>query len=949
LVERGRRVVSEIPTAEQERRDTAAGRSAVALPVARWRLVLAQTLLGGPVALVIPAVAAVLLFLFPVLDNNQYWIREISLIAVLALVVSGVNLSFGYAGEIQFGQVFMFAFGCYLTMAVATRLWAEIIPLLLIGGMAAALVGAVVAVPAVRIGGWALALASFFLVITIPDLVSILPKYTGGLQGLFNIATPKAFGSQLSTDGLYRVTIVTTVIWFAIYRNLVTSRYGVIFRILRQSPVLANSLGFSTGRLKIMAYALGAFPAGMAGCLFGFISLIVTPLNFSLALAIGIVAGSILGGIESVYGVFIAATVLQLGPQSSLSFAQYAPVAYGAFLMLAAIVFRHGLGGLGKAVALRLNRLLVGPTEAAHSAASGSLSAHVSEHPEQEAAEIIEERHGFALPPLEGQTLRIDGLSKAFGGVKAVNDVSVAVEPGRVTALIGPNGSGKTTVLNLICGHAKADSGQITFGTAMLTNLPPHRIAPLGVGRTFQTPSIPRGASAVDVVSSGRFSVERCGPVASVLRLPKYWRSRRADRREALLLLELVGLTHVADSDASSLSLGQRRMIEVARALCSKPKLLLLDEPASGLSEEEVVRLGRVITAAARAGATVVLIEHNFSFVSSVADVGHVLEFGKVIASGSLESISKDPQVIESFLGEAPDGVEGDAALAGESQESGTLVLATNGATPRELVDDEVRAGTGPLLELSDAVAGYGDLQVLRGVSLAMERGKVEVLLGRNGVGKTTLLGTITGQNRLWKGSLILDGQDIRRMAAHRRAAKGIALVQEGKRIFRERTILDNVVLGTFALSLSRAERRKLCDVVIDQFPILKERSGETAGGLSGGQQQMLAIAQALASRPRLLLLDEPSAGLAPAIVIELFQRVRALSEQGMTILLVEQLAEQALAIADHVTVLDNGRVVAAGPPEQFRDQRSLHEAYFGDTPAAAALPITSVPGSGSR
>jgi branched-chain amino acid transport system permease protein len=948
-VEQRRRVVSELSSTEKERPSAAPGRPVDRPPLQRWRLVLAQTLLGGPIALLIPAAVAVLLFVFPALDDNQYWIREIALIAVLALVVSGVNLSFGYAGEIQFGQVFMFALGCYLTMAVGTRLTSEIIPLLLIGGIAAAIVGAIVAVPAVRIGGWALALASFFLVITIPDLVSILQKYTGGLQGLFTIATPTLFGAPLSSNGLYRVAIVATVIWFAIYRNLVTSRYGVIFRILRQSPVLANSLGFSTGRLKIMAYGLGAFPAGMAGCLYGFISLVVVPTDFNLALAIGIVAGSILGGIESVYGVFIAAAVLQLGPQSSLSFAQYAPVAYGVFLMLAAIVFRHGLGGLGKALALRLNRQLVGPAEAAHSAASGSLSAHVSEHPEEEAAEIIEARHGLALPQLEGQQLRIEGISKAFGGVKAVNDVSITVEPSRVTALIGPNGSGKTTLLNLICGHAKADGGQITFGDATLTNLPPHRIAPLGVGRTFQTPSVPRGASAVDVVSSGRFSIDKCGPIASIFRLPKYWRSRQADRREALLLLELVGLTHVADSDASSLSLGQRRMVEVARALCSRPKLLLLDEPASGLSEQEIVRLGQVITAAAGAGATVVLIEHNFSFVSSVADVGHVLEFGKLIASGSLESISRDPQVIESFLGEAPADAKSAVSSAVESAANGDLVLAADSTAASRLARAAVRATEGPLLVLRDAVSGYGDLQVLRGVSLDLQEGQIEVLLGRNGVGKTTLLGTITGQNRLWKGSLVLDGQDIRRMPAHRRAAKGIALVQEGKRIFRERTIMENVVLGTFTLSLSRAERRELCDLVIDQFPVLKERSGETAGGLSGGQQQMLAIAQALASRPRVLLLDEPSAGLAPAIVIELFQRVRALTEQGMTILLVEQLAEQALAIADHVTVLDNGRVVATGLPEQFHDQRGLQEAYFGDTPVEAPAPATSAAPSESR
>ena len=224
----------------------------------------------------------------------------------------------------------------------------------------------------------------------------------------------------------------------------------------------------------------------------------------------------------------------------------------------------------------------------------------------------------------------------------------------------------------------------------------------------------------------------------------------------------------------------------------------------------------------------------------------------------------------------------------------------------------------GPFLEVRAANSGYGDLQVLRDVSLAVPHGKLEVVLGRNGVGKTTLLSTITGQVRLWNGSVMPAGRELGRQPAFKRAAAGIALVQEGKRIFRERTILENVMLGTFTQPVSRKERRELCDAVLEQFPVLKERHAEHAGGLSGGQQQMLAIAQALASRPRLLLLDEPSSGLAPAIVKDVFGRIRELSGQGMTIVLVEQLAEQALAIADHVTVMDNGRVVAEGPPEQF-------------------------------
>ena len=544
--------------------------------------------MGGPIALTIPIVLAILFIAFPFLDNDAYWVRELSLIAVLALVVSGVNLSFGYAGEIQFGQVFMFALGTYLTMILAGRVWDEIIPLLLIGGFAAAVVGAVIAFPAVRIGGWSLALTSFFLVITIPDLVAIFQKYTGGLNGLVNIPSPNIAGHPLGTNGLYEVTIIATIIWFTIYRNMVTSRYGVIFRILRQSPVLANSLGFSTRQLKLMAYTTGAFPAGVAGCLFGFISLVVTPDSFGLTLAIGIVAGSLLGGIESVYGVFIAAAVLQLGPESSLSFAQYAPVAYGAFLIIAAVVFRNGLGGLGKLVALRLSRALVGD-RSLHATAMGSLSAHVDEDPTEEVAEIASERHGLRLDQLDGKPLTVSSVSKSFGGNKAVDDVSLTAEPGCVTALIGSNGSGKTTLLNLICGYAGADAGTIALrrchahGQAPRTrsrmpeSAAPSRRRVCLAGYPSST-SLPPGASGT---TTAEWSRRSCGSRATGARAAPTGARRWSSSSWS------GSLSSPTRRPAASRSarVGWSKLL----ARCARrPGLLLLDEPASGLSEEEV-------------------------------------------------------------------------------------------------------------------------------------------------------------------------------------------------------------------------------------------------------------------------------------------------------------------------------------------------------------------------
>jgi branched-chain amino acid transport system ATP-binding protein len=244
-----------------------------------------------------------------------------------------------------------------------------------------------------------------------------------------------------------------------------------------------------------------------------------------------------------------------------------------------------------------------------------------------------------------------------------------------------------------------------------------------------------------------------------------------------------------------------------------------------------------------------------------------------------------------------------------------------------------------PALELEHLTSGYGDLEVIRDVSLRVEEGTVEAVLGRNGVGKTTLLSTINGLISSWSGSIRFEGEDISKLPPYKRSALGIATVQEGRRIFQRRTVMENVMLGTFPRKLNKVERRERCESLLSQFPILASREHQQAGSLSGGQQQMLAIAQALAAEPRLLLLDEPSAGLAPAIVAEVFEQVAALRARGITILLVEQLAAHALALADHVTVINEGRVVIAGVASDFDDLGEVQRAYLGGAARQPAKP----------
>jgi branched-chain amino acid transport system permease protein len=865
-----------------------------------WRTALASFLRGQRLRLLLPAIGAVLLLLYP-LNGSAYWVHEIELILVLTLVVSGVNLSFGYAGEVQFGQVFILALSAYVTMILAIHGLNDVLLLLVIGAVVAFVAGLIIALPALRIGGWSLAMASFFLVVTLPDFVAIAQKYTGGLNGLVGIPTPELFGRALGTNQLYWVTAVVAIAWMLLFRNFVTSRYGVIFRLLRHSPTLSQSLGFSTFRLKTLAYAFGALPAGLAGCLLGYISQILTPDTFSLSTAIGVTAASVLGGIESVYGALVGAALLQLGPENSTSFAEYAPVVYGLFLVFAAVLLRSGVGGLARSGLSSVARRIAPvarPPEPADVPADDQFSAWAGDKGEQRPT----------------ARLTVSSVSKSYGGVRALNEVSLTADPGHVTALIGSNGSGKTTLLNVICGFAAPTAGAVVLGEDNLVGLSPARVARHGIGRTFQTPAIPAGVSVLDTVAAGGFYAEPCGVVASMFRWRSHYRSRAATLARAHRYLSVVGLDQIADEDASSLALGTRRLVEVARALCAHPRLLLLDEPASGLSNREVERLGRIVRLAAADGVAVVLIEHNFGFVSRVSDVVHVLHLGELIATGSPEEVRQDPHVVDSYLGESAHAADGGAqerAAAGRER----------AASPE--------AAAEPMLVLSDAISGYGDLRVIDGVNLTLYPGRIEVVLGRNGVGKTTLLGTIAGQVRLWEGSLTVGGISVARRKTYRRASAGIALVQEGKRIFAQRTVWQNLVLGTHSLRVSNAERHQVCRALVEQFPMLEPRLKDRAGSLSGGQQQMLAIAQALAARPRVLLLDEPSAGLAPAIIDDLFARIRDLADGGLAVLLVEQLAERAVTVADHVTVLDGGRIVSSGPPSEFQDREGLQRVYL--------------------
>ncbi len=485
-----------------------------------------------------------------------------------------------------------------------------------------------------------------------------------------------------------------------------------------------------------------------------------------------------------------------------------------------------------------------------------------------------------------------------FGGLRAVDALSMTAAPARITALIGPNGAGKTTALNMLSGYYRASAGSFALGAEALSGRSAWRIARAGVARTYQTSQL-FGSLSVEENVALAARRGRLGPLLGAAGL-------HADdaRRRAAGLLDFCGHAGRRDARAADLAHVDRRLVEIARALALDPEVLLLDEPAAGLSHADKTRLAGLLQRIAEAGVTVLLVEHDMTLVMGISDRIVVLDAGQHLAAGTPAEIQGNASVRQAYLGES---------------------LAA-GAAPSA----EVRRPPGEeLLGVGHLFTGYGAEPVLHGIDLQVRQGEAVALLGANGAGKTTLMHVLAGLHRPVRGGIHFDGAELGALGAEQVVALGVVLVPEGRQVFPELSVLDNIRLGAF---LHPRGADAGVEAMLERFPRLRERLQQRAGLLSGGEQQMLAIARALMSRPRILLLDEPSLGLAPKVIADLFAALDDLRKGGMTLLVVDQMAGLALALADRAYVIEGGRIVAQGPAAEIAASDALAQAYLGET-----------------
>ena len=527
--------------------------------------------------------------------------------------------------------------------------------------------------------------------------------------------------------------------------------------------------------------------------------------------------------------------------------------------------------------------------------------------------------------------LECAGVSVRFGGLQALADVDLEVREGEITGLIGPNGAGKTTLFETISGFQRVSGGNIRYrspGSAetvdLLSHSPGDR-AGLGIGRTLQNVRLFPYLTIVDNLRIALHRHMSGGVLSHAFQLPAARKEEGEILERAERLVELIGMQAFAEKYASELSYGTLRLLELACMVALEPKMLLLDEPASGISQKETEALGPLLRRIQQeTGSTMLVIEHDMPLVMGLADWIYVLDAGQNLAQGTPEQVQQDERVVEAYLGTPTEQRRVTSAAASTAGRGGGAPR-TGGArvgAPGREDDTEV------LLEVDGVDVAYDKVQVLYDVDVVVRRGERIALLGTNGAGKSTVLKAASGLVPLKAGSIRWKGEDIASMSAEALVRAGLGHVPGGRGLFPTLSVSENLKMGGYILRPSEVAGE--VERVVDYFPWIKDRLDQPAGTLSGGEQQQLATARALMSRPELLMIDELSLGLAPIVIERLMETVQRLHEaEGLTILIVEQQASFALGYTDRAYFLEKGQCRYDGPSAGLLDRPDLLRSVF--------------------
>lgn len=568
-------------------------------------------------------------------------------VCFLGIACTGINLLLGYGGMLSLGSAGFLGTSAY-TVALTTTHWHwPVLPAILAGIGLTMLLAVAVGLVLVRLSQHYFAVAYLGLATAFAGLVTAYPNATGGTSGLTTLRELNLGVITVDTNlGWYVVAVVCVVIAVAVFQWAIAGRRGRIFKLVRADELVASVLGVRTFRTRLGLFVLAAFFPALAGAFFFSFEGLITPDSVGSIESVQLVALVIIGGVGYSYGGFLGALLI-VWLQALLDTAgNYSLLVYGLVFLLCSVYLRAGIGGaVNQGVRLLLSRTR-GPASDGHvqdpAAAAGSRACAVYEAPSATGTVPAEgtaharstERvsdHGSRPLRAEGG-LEVRSVGRRFGGVVAVDDVSLSVRPSSITALIGSNGAGKSTLVNMISGVEHCDSGSVSLGGEDITRLLPAERTRMGLARTFQVPRLVEDLDVIDNVMLGREAGE-----ASV-----WWRSKareREHRAAAVRRLQNAGLDHLAYRLARTLGTGERKFVELVRALDEEPTVCLLDEPAVGLSVEEIDHLQDWIVRLRDAGAAVLVIDHNLDFVQRLADYVYVMDVGRIVRSGLPEAL----------------------------------------------------------------------------------------------------------------------------------------------------------------------------------------------------------------------------------------------------------------------------------------------------------------------